>query len=264
MFNAGALLRFTVWFSLAYAAASMIGCALDGRLLQEENVWRKPLKFGVSTALHSGTMLWALMTFSPAWQQGKSVRLAAGVALMCALFELVYIGVQAARGEASHFNLTTPFHASMYFLMAVAAVALVVSGGAFGVVAFLDAKSALAPPIRYGIAVGFILSAVLTIVTGLTMGGRLPHYVGLEPPGVPRVPGTGWSLTVGDLRVPHFLGLHLMQSAPLAGYLVSRFTTNMAGIAAVAVFCLVWTTAVIATFQLALAGRAFGVWLHWR
>jgi hypothetical protein len=36
------------------------------------------------------------------------------------------------------------------------------------------------------------------------------------------IPGVGWSLHHGDLRVPHFFGLHALQILPFLGWLVSR------------------------------------------
>lgn len=51
-----------------------------------------------------------------------------------------------------------------------------------------------------------------------TMGG---HTVG-APDGGPGLSGTGWSTAHGDLRIPHFIGLHALQVLPLIAFMMRR------------------------------------------
>jgi hypothetical protein len=89
---------------------------------------------------------------------------------------------------------------------------------------------------RIGVGVGLIGGTVLTIIVGLTMGGSPGHHVGVEPAGAARMPITGWSLTVGDRRVPHFFATHMMQAVPVAGLLLDMIATRWIAVGGVTMF----------------------------
>jgi hypothetical protein len=78
----------------------------------------------------------------------------------------------------------------------------------------------------FGGAVGFIMPRPTPAqVESLRAGRPTPllgaHAVGV-PDGGPGLPVTRWSTEGGDLRVPHFIGLHALQLLPLVAWLIER------------------------------------------
>jgi hypothetical protein len=244
----------TLVMVLMLALAAVIW-TVDKRLINEVSVWAKPMKFAVSLAIHMATLALILGLLGTGWRTGTLLAIVAAACALASLGEMIYIIVQAARQQASHFNLATPFTRAMYSLMAAGAVVITLSAAVIGIVAFADPAARMAPALRLAVLLGLVGGAVLTLVTAFTIGGRLSPHVGLHPAGGARMAVTGWSLVVGDLRVAHFLATHMIQALPVAGLIAVRFLPPMAAMAAVCLTAAGWTGLVIVAYQQALAGR---------
>ncbi|GGU55030.1 hypothetical protein GCM10010274_49950 [Streptomyces lavendofoliae] len=207
------------------AVVSAAGLVLDDRVVVGAPVWSKPLKFSVSFVAYCLSLAWMLSLLPrfrrTGWWAGTVVVVAGAV-------EMVVITGQAVRGKRSHFNRETPFDAALFDVMGATIVALWVATLVVAVLLFRTplADRASAWAIR--------LSTVLTLTgAGLGFLMTLPspgqrdsasdtvgaHSVGV-PDGGPGMPLTGWSTTGGDLRVPHFVGMHALQVLPLVALLL--------------------------------------------
>lgn len=249
-------------FMAALAAVSIGALAVDPRELNGANVWAKPIKFQASLALHCATLALISAQLSPAWRNARLLWFAAGASVVCGAGELGYIMLQAAQGEASHFNVTSAFHSAMYSLMGVGAVLLILAAVAVAWAVWRDPTARLGPATRLGATLGLTLGFALTLVVGLTLGGNGGHHVGAPVSDAAGLPLFGWSQSGGDLRPAHFFALHTMQALPLLGLLLDRFLRTRGGGRRWAL-ALVWAGAALAaaltlgTFFQALAGRPF-------
>jgi len=229
--SASPWLTLAVLTNLALIPVFAIAALVDPNLITGAPAWIKPLKFAISIAIYGGTFLW-LLTFIQ--RPTRLVRLAAGLTGLGLLVETTLIALQVVRRVASHFNVSTPFDAAVFSLM----------GGFITVVSICNLLAAIvlirqrlpepvfAWGLRLGLLVSFVGMAVAFLMTSPTpaqlqaaqAGGGMPvagaHSVGVEDGG-PGLPLLGWSTTGGDLRVPHFFGLHAMQVLPLTGALLS-------------------------------------------
>ena len=208
----------------------IVGIFADPRVITGAPAWLKPTKFGVSITLYSLTLVWIL-----GFIQGRRrlVSILGWVVLTTFGLEWFAILTQVVRGTTSHFNVATPFDAALWGIMATA---IAVLWGTNFVIAGLLLFQKLENPafawsLRLGLALtilGMGLGYLMTSPTaqqlaGWQAGGAVSivgaHTVGL-PDGGPGLPVTGWSTKGGDLRIPHFVGLHALQVVPFLGWWV--------------------------------------------
>ncbi|MGQ4450070.1 hypothetical protein ACN6LK_000713 [Streptomyces griseus] len=208
----------------ALAVVSAVGLVVDDRVLVGAPIWAKPFKFSVSFVAYCLTLAWMLTLLT----RGRRIgRWAGHVVVVTSLVEMVIITVQVVRGKRSHFNTATAFDSALWNTMGMT---IVVLWAATLVIAVLllrtriaDRAEALA--VRGGLlialagaALGFLMTlpsesqqAVGNLDASDAIGA---HSVGV-PDGGPAMALTGWSTTGGDLRAPHFVGMHALQLIPL-------------------------------------------------
>jgi hypothetical protein len=209
---------------------TLIALAADPRTIGGAPAWLKPAKFAISTAIYALTLAW-IFTYLPEWP--RLTRIVGWVTAVVLVLEVAIIDLQAARGVTSHFNIATPMDAIFFAVMGIAiliawAVAITLTVALFRQ-PFADAGIGWA--LRLGMLLTVIGSATGGLMTRPTdaqlasarAGSRITaagaHTVG-APDGGPGLPGTGWSREHGDLRVPHFMGLHAIQMLPLVAWLI--------------------------------------------
>lgn len=234
-------------------ALTLPAMTLDPRLFQEENIWIKPVKFQVALSVYALTLAFFARWLPQGMTARRSYRIYMGAVAFCLAAELLWIGGAAMYGTASHFNIASPVMAVLYGLMGLFAVLLTSASLVYGVAIWRNRRSALAPALRLAIALGLILTFILTVPVATTMSMLGGHHVGTPVNGA-SVPLLGWSREVGDLRAPHFLATHALHILPLAGVFASIALRERQ--ATVTVWCVsgLFTLAVLGSFALSLMG----------
>jgi hypothetical protein len=217
---------------VAALVASLAGLAFDPRIITGAPAWLKPAKFAASIAIYTLTLAW-VFTYLPAWRRTR--RIIGWMSAVVFVLELVIIDVQAWRGTTSHFNVGTPLDALLFSVMGAAIVVQTLSSVAVAVALWRQpfADRALGWALRFGLAltiVGAATGGLMTRPTAAQLAGERAgtpmavagaHTVGAADGGA-GLPGTNWSREHGDLRVPHFVGLHALQVLPLVLLVVRR------------------------------------------
>ena len=234
--RASAPLTLTGFAMLAVLALALVGLLIDPRIVMGAPVWMKPAKFAISIAIYAFTLTW-MFSFIASWRRTR--RIVGWTTAIVMFLEMAIIAVQAYRGTTSHFNAATPLDMALFSLMGVAIVVQTLTSIAVAVALWRQrfADTALGWALRLGMTmtiVGAFAGGLMTAPTeqqlaaarsgnGMTVAGA--HTVG-APDGGRGVPGTGWSAEHGDLRVPHFLGLHALQAMPILAIALARRKVN--------------------------------------
>ncbi len=244
---------------LALALPTIVALLVETRTLAGLNVWIKPLKFDASVALLLATYAIGFGLARTDDRRRLWVRGAVGLVVVSAVLEIAYITFQAARGEASHFNLSSTWEILAFQLMGVFAVILTAGAAVAASLVWRAGPGRLGSGLWLGLVLGFGLTFVLGIVTGFAIGGNGGHFVaaaGAMPANdLGGIPVFGWSRDVGDLRAAHFVGLHVMQVLPLVGWAADRLAPRAARPAVLAM-ALALTGLTVWALVVALSGQS--------
>lgn len=210
--------------------------------VQGLNAWVKPFKFAVSIGLFSWTMAWYchyLSDFNVAFFNWSVIILFG--------FELFYISFQASKGQLSHFNFDTPLYSILYSFMGIAAVAVTLYTAYIGFLFFTHSFPSLPSHYVWGIRLGILIFVIFSF-EGALMSLRVSHSVGAINDNS-NWWIIGWSKTVGDLRVSHFIGMHALQILPLLSFYIFKNTK------ATIIFSILYLLLAVSTLVQALNGH---------
>ncbi|GHO50740.1 hypothetical protein [Ktedonospora formicarum] len=232
--------------------AALGGIVFDHRIITGMPAWVKPAKFALSISIYSFTLLWLLSFIQGHTRLVRMVANATGVFLTV---EIVIIVGQVIRGTTSHFNNSTPLDRTLFLIMAGFIALVFVMGIVAAVLLLLQRQSD--PAFTWTLRLSMVITLVGMAVAFLMTRGPTPqqlelsrtegrlvaigaHSIGVTDGG-PGLPFVGWSTEGGDLRIPHFVGLHALQVLPLFWWLFLRRSKVLSDSHRVA---LVWTASV--------------------
>lgn len=223
---------------LVVAGVSLVGMLVDPRMITGAPAWLKPFKFAISTAIYSLTLAW-IFTFL--LDRPRIRRVVGWATAIVFVLEVAIIDAQAWRGTTSHFNVSTTLDAVLFAVMGAAILLQTLASVAVAVALWRQRFSdqVLGWALRLGMTltiIGALTGPLMTRPTEAQLaaareGGRMTtagaHTVG-GVDGGPGVPVTGWSREHGDLRIPHFIGLHAIQTLALIAVGLRRWRRSEA------------------------------------
>ncbi len=246
-------------FLLVAMVPTTFALLLDSRTFQGINVWIKPLKFQFALSFYLATLAWFAGWLPRGTTTSIWYRSFAEAVVFAIAAEVVWTSGAAALGVGSHYNTAIQ---GLYPLMGFLAIVLTSASLVYGVLIWRDVHSCLDPVFRFSVAVGLILTFVLTLIAASALSSQASHFIGAHlidgsVSDAGGFPVMGWSRDGGDLRVAHFFATHAMHVIPLVGVAASRSLSKATGRLVVIAASVAYVTFVVFTFVEALQGRPF-------
>jgi len=231
---ANAALMFTL------ALVSAVGLFVDDRLLLGESVWLKPLKFGFAMGVYTLTLAWLLGKLT----KGRRVGWWLGTVFAVAgVLDVGAVAYAAANGTFSHFNQNTdPVARTVQTVFSFGIFPLLLTSLIIAILTLFQriGDRTLTRALRAGL--GLAVASIVVALWLSTSSGATPRTVtdanghsvsmigahGIGDPDGNGMPVTHWSTTGGDLRVPHFVGMHAIQVLLLIVGILSILATRVA------------------------------------
>ena len=215
------------------AVVAAVGSVIDPRQITGVPLWNKPLLFAISVGLYALTLSWMLGLLTR-WR--RRVWIIGTIAAVGLAVEMVIIVGVALAGTTSHFNVSTPLATTLWAVMAVSIVVVWMLGVPVAVMLFRaepgDPARSLA--IRAGLVLAIVGMGLAFLMTG-PQASQITNYTGIVgahtvglADGGPGLPLVGWSTVGGDLRIPHFVGMHALQVVPLVALLLELLASRVA------------------------------------
>ena len=211
-----AILYYFGWLMFTGFFISFVISFFDKTFILDINAWVKPMKFYLSIGIVAWTISWLAYYLD----KQKKVLVYSWVVVITMMIEMIIISFQSARGQQSHFNVSTPFNGILFSIMGASITIFTLWTAYICVLFLLQKEFTISKTYLLSIRLGLILF-VLFALEGWVMVGNLGHSVGGRD-GSPGLPFMNWSKNYGDLRVSHFFGMHSFQILPFVGYYFAR------------------------------------------
>ncbi len=203
-------------FNIAVGVICLLLQFTDDAQILGVNRWLKPMKFYLSVGLMAFTLNWLLYYLS----NSKLVKIYSWIIAITMLIENGVILMQAIRGTASHFNISSAFNGIAFGVMGIIILTFTITTVFITINFFVQKEFTISPAYLWGIRLGLVFFILASLEGGL-MIGLFKHTVG-SADGSPGLPLVNWSRQYGDLRIAHFFGLHALQILPLVGYSIAK------------------------------------------